>query len=333
MNAYILGSGPSILTVYLGGPIYWDGEYALTAEREGTTEQGIIEEQRQGFETSIDNILPGREAIQFLGPPPDLSSEVWRAMGAWDVQRREDGVVIAVHPDRDLWRDLKPNGYLTHHSALEMELPAFTQAVTAANQARVATNGGRVGADPTFPMLVTDANQLRQYYTNVGAYAPGAPTPAQPPPPCGLAVPNQSANPGLMRDCHTLLAAKDKLAGIATLNWNTATAVASWDGVTTGGTPSRVTKVELSSESLNGTIPAALGSLFELTHLDLSANSLTGNIPTELGWLDNLEEIRLSGNTLTGCIPIALKDVATNDLGSLNLLYCQPPSPGASPPE
>ena len=92
------------------------------------------------------------------------------------------------------------------------------------------------------------------------------------------------------------------------------------------GTPSRVTKVELPNESLTGSIPAELGSLFELTHLDLSGNSLTGEIPEELGWLQNLESIKLAGNTLTGCIPAALEDVATNDLSSLNLLYC-PPAP------
>ena len=68
--------------------------------------------------------------------------------------------------------------------------------------------------------------------------------------------------------------------------------------------------------------------MFELTTLDLSSNSLTGSIPRELGLLFNLEELRLSGNSLTGCIPVALKDVATNDLSSLNLLYCAPPAPG-----
>lgn len=85
--------------------------------------------------------------------------------------------------------------------------------------------------------------------------------------------------------------------------------------------------MDLSSESLTGTIPASLGSLFELTELDLSSNSLTGSIPEEIGWLHNLETLRLSGNSLTGCIPLALKDVATNDLSSLNLLYCQPEAP------
>ena len=85
--------------------------------------------------------------------------------------------------------------------------------------------------------------------------------------------------------------------------------------------------MELPGEGLSESIPAQLGGLFGLTHLDLSNNSLTGEIPEELDRLENLEEIRLSGNSLTGCIPLSLKDVATNDLSSLNLLYC-PPTPG-----
>ena len=88
-----------------------------------------------------------------------------------------------------------------------------------------------------------------------------------------------------------------------------------------------MTKVELSGESLSGTIPASLGTLFELTHLDLSSNSLTGDVPTELGWLHNLTSLKLSGNSLTGCLPVALEGVVTNDLSSLNLLYCRPPAP------
>ena len=151
---------------------------------------------------------------------------------------------------------------------------------------------------------------------------------AQPPPPCGLAVSDQANTPGLMRDCMTLLGAKDTLRGTATLNWSVDTAIGSWDGITAGGTPSRVTQVVLPSESLTGSIPAGLGTLFELTHLDLSSNSLTGEIPRELGGLSNLEELRLSGNSFTGCIPSGLKDVPTNDLSSLNLLYC-PPAPEA----
>ena len=154
------------------------------------------------------------------------------------------------------------------------------------------------------------------------------PPPAQPSPSCDLIVPDVSENPDLTRDCMVLLAAKDELRGTGTLNWSVDTAISSWDGVTTGGTPIRVTKVELDNESLTGNIPARMGELSELTHLDLSSNSLTGDIPAELGWLSNLTEIKLSGNSLTGCIPLGLKDVATSDLSSLNLPYCRPPVPG-----
>ena len=145
--------------------------------------------------------------------------------------------------------------------------------------------------------------------------------------PCASAAPNQADNPALMRDCVELLGLKDALRGTATLNWSLDTTISSWDGITTGGDPSRITNVELANEPLSGSIPSELGRLSELTRLDLSGNILTGDIPRELGWLYNLESLKLSGNTLKGCIPIALKDVTTNDLSSLNLLYCHPPRP------
>ena len=133
-NAYVLGSGLSTLTTLLFRYIYWDDE-----------EQYLVEELRQQFEIAISDVFPGREHIMFLGPPEDLSSEAWRFLGYWDVQQREDGTVIAVHPHRDLWRRMRPNEYQSHLSKLEMELPTFTQAVTTANQERVTEYGGRIG--------------------------------------------------------------------------------------------------------------------------------------------------------------------------------------------
>ena len=101
--------------------------------------------------------------------------------------------------------------------------------------------------------------------------------------------------------------------------------------MTTGGTPERVTGVSLPSGSLNGIISADLGNLTGLTTLDLSSNSLTGVIPAGLGNLPELATLRLSGNSLSGCIPSALRDVATNDLASVGLSYCDmltaPPAP------
>ena len=349
VNAYFLGAGPSTLTVIVASSLYTyegddDDDYGLEQleSRRSAYERALTEGGRFEFDRPLRGDLPtdgpvaigppggieGREVVLFLGPSISLSVEAWRVFKTWDVERRENDRVVALHPYRR-WFNREEQSYA------EMELPTLTQAVTTAHQERVAANGGRIGEDTSLPMLVTDANQLRQFFSDpkVGGYAPGVPTPAQPPPPCGLAVPNQADNPGLMRDCMALLAAKDTLRGTADLDWSVETTIGDWEGITTGDMPSRVTRVELSGESLSGSIPPELGALLELTHLDLSSNSLTGDIPAELGLLSNLEEIRLSGNSLTGCIPVALKDVATNDLSALNLLYCQPlaPPPTHSP--
>ena len=60
----------------------------------------ILEE---GHERTGEGIY-GREVVLFIGPGHSHATEVWEVYGTWDVQRKEDGVVIAVHPDRDDWR-------------------------------------------------------------------------------------------------------------------------------------------------------------------------------------------------------------------------------------
>ncbi len=89
-----------------------------------------------------------------------------------------------------------------------------------------------------------------------------------------------------------------------------ASVVNSWHGVTVVG--SRVTKLDLDSNSLSGTLPSELGSLSNLQELWLGANSLSGTIPSELGSLSNLQELWLGANSLSGTIP--------SELGSLSNL-------------
>ena len=111
-----------------------------------------------------------------------------------------------------------------------------------------------------------------------------------------------AANLGLAADCAALLAAKDALRGWGALNWDAATALTSWDGVTVGGTPQRVTGLDLRTRQLTGTIPPALAGLAHLTDLFLAENDLTG------------------------CLPRAWKDVATTDFAALGLDFCALPS-------
>ena len=124
-----------------------------------------------------------------------------------------------------------------------------------------------------------------------------------------------STNSDLVGDCNTLLSLMGTLAG--NLNWSENKAIGSWNGITVGGSPERVTGLDLSSWSLTGTIPTGLGDLRSLTTLDLSGNQLTGAIPSELGDLSNLTTLNLSGNQLTGAIPSELGDLS--NLGTLGL--------------
>ena len=73
-----------------------------------------------------------------------------------------------------------------------------------------------------------------------------------------------TTNFGLMSDCDSLLAARDTLAGTASLNWAADTPITQWDGVIVGGTPKRVRGLSLEDGGLTGEIPTELGSLANL---------------------------------------------------------------------
>ena len=138
----------------------------------------------------------------------------------------------------------------------------------------------------------------------------------------GGAVTGAVNNPGLVADCEVLLEVRDTLAGTASLDWLASTSIGDWDGVTLGGTPRRVTGLDLANRRLTGSIAVALGSLAELQSLLLSNNQLTGEIPGELARLSNLQSLTLSQNQLAGCIPENLRGIASNDLASVGLPFC-----------
>ena len=130
----------------------------------------------------------------------------------------------------------------------------------------------------------------------------------------GTTVPDPLSNPGLVRDCEALLEAK----GRAQLNWLPDIPITMWEGISLGGSPQRVTRLNLQNRQLAGTIHPKLGNLSNLIELLLQNNQLTGAIPSELGNLANLRWLDLHSNQLTGTIPDGL-----DKLVNLRSLYLQ----------
>ena len=319
VNSYIVGTGPPKLTVQVMQQRHVrvpPGYAPRLMELRRDADRALI---RGGYIPGLIRVsgsgIAGREGIMFLAPSNDFSREVLSVVSTWAMEERDDGTVIAVHPNRYSW-SFEDDYESKHRSKVEIPLAEFTQEAQRVQAERLTANGGRIGAATTLPKFIIDANKLNAFHVQAGntTHQDGPPVP--PPPPCGLVVADQTATPRLMTDCMALLEAKDTLRGTGTLNWSTATAIANWDGISTdapaGGagaasgqsnaTPTQVTKVELANKGLTGSVPEALRDV-------------------------GMTTLKLAGNTLTGCIPPDLRDVGTNDLSRLNLVYCSPGEP------
>lgn len=141
-----------------------------------------------------------------------------------------------------------------------------------------------------------------------------------------LTVVAPRGNPDLLADRERLLALRDVLEGDGTeLDWSVGTPTADWQGVTVGGTPSRVTGLDLSELGLRGEIWGYLGDLAELSDLRLDGNALTGRIPSKVVALAKLTRLRLGGNALEGCVPPPLRGIPDHDIDNLGLPDCGDP--------
>ncbi len=152
----------------------------------------------------------------------------------------------------------------------------------------------------------------------------------------GYVVPEPDANPGLVQDCKTLLAARNSLIGGAYVNWSTSQPITAWDGIEVGcpfpldilgvaawqaieigcSVPHRVVGLRL--RGMNGVIPSGLVGLAGLKTLDLAEGKLSGGIPSELRSLSNLRELRLFRTFIGGEIPPELGDLSKLRVVSLD---------------
>ncbi len=108
----------------------------------------------------------------------------------------------------------------------------------------------------------------------------------------GIVVPEPEANPGLVKDCRTLVGIWNYY-GWDELAWDTSAPITEWEGVVVGGSPPRVRELRLparvSSHEIT-LIPPELSNLAELRVLDFNDNFLGEQIPAELA---NLTELRV----------------------------------------
>ena len=153
----------------------------------------------------------------------------------------------------------------------------------------------------------------------------------------GIAVPHPTENKELVEDCNLLLGLRDwfdpveydfytgEMSTVA-LNWSADIPMKLWTGVTVGGTPRRVTKLELSGMALDGEVGARLGNLTGLRELRLDHTGLQERLPSKLAQLTNLTHVYLGANPLEGCVPSSLWTVAHNDVATLALPDCGPPT-------
>ncbi|KAE8663515.1 hypothetical protein F3Y22_tig00112949pilonHSYRG00010 [Hibiscus syriacus] len=86
-------------------------------------------------------------------------------------------------------------------------------------------------------------------------------------------------------------------------SWNSSIHFCQWPGVTCSHKHHRVTKLELESLKLSGSLSPYIGNLSFLKELKLADNSFYNQIPQEIGRLRRLETIQLTNNSISGEIP------------------------------
>lgn len=117
----------------------------------------------------------------------------------------------------------------------------------------------------------------------------------------------QLSLPGNETDMLALLAIKDEIEhdpNQITSSWNQSLHFCLWHGITCSRRhQQRVTKLELRSLALVGSISPYIGNLSFLRVINLLNNSFTHQIPPQIGNLHRLQVLFLSNNSLTGTIP------------------------------
>lgn len=86
--------------------------------------------------------------------------------------------------------------------------------------------------------------------------------------------------------------------------WNSSASSCTWVGVTCDGVfGTRVVRLSLWYNYMQGALPASIGTMTYLTSLDLSSNTISGSLPSSICALVSLRSLNLAYNAFTGPLP------------------------------
>ncbi|KAK9061043.1 hypothetical protein SSX86_018223 [Deinandra increscens subsp. villosa] len=91
-------------------------------------------------------------------------------------------------------------------------------------------------------------------------------------------------------------------------SWNASLHFCEWEGVTCGRRHLRVTKLDLGSRGMVGSLSPQIGNLSFLRVIRLENNTFKGAIPPQLGNLFRLQKLYLMGNSFEGEVPSSLSN-------------------------
>ncbi len=201
VNEYLVGEGPPVL------PVGFYVNVTTFSDREGYSDREETIAFYGGDGVWIANrfddpagrtaqAYEGKEVVLFLGLPFAITLEAFvinTGFSIWFVQRDEDGTVRAV---ANLITEIRDPAV---RADADIPLAELEQKIAEAAANRDAVTGGRIGTDPSLPLLVSDANDLRSHYTDIGAVYVTTETSGEdvehptrlPPPAPGGGVPDQ----------------------------------------------------------------------------------------------------------------------------------------------
>ena len=164
VREYVVGEGPPTLTVGMHRERLrtWNLD-----DYDGIEEYAVLQLKDPRARTAA--AYEGKELVLFLEPSISTAVETWIASDSsftlWFAQRNNVENVRAV-----------ARGYPLAQTAdqrrlLDLPLTDLVLQVTEAAKARAAhiNAGGQIGDEQPVPLIVTDANRLRDYYSAVGA--------------------------------------------------------------------------------------------------------------------------------------------------------------------